>query len=126
MKQISSPAKLFRLAVLISGRGSNMAALIDATQSGKMSCCKRGARVCCRAHAKQRTETGFTAAVECPSQCSIGVASLRLGASLVAASQWLEAEPASFTAVSSAETIHSRSNSYLAFLYQLPPPFPVR
>lgn len=36
MKQISSPAKLFRLAVLISGRGSNMAALIDATQSGKI------------------------------------------------------------------------------------------
>jgi phosphoribosylglycinamide formyltransferase 1 len=34
---MSSPAKKrFRLAILISGRGSNMAALIDATQSGKI------------------------------------------------------------------------------------------
>ena len=31
-----SPTKTFRLAILISGRGSNMAALIDATQSGKI------------------------------------------------------------------------------------------
>jgi len=33
---MSSPAKTFRLAILISGRGSNMAALIDAAQSGKI------------------------------------------------------------------------------------------
>jgi phosphoribosylglycinamide formyltransferase 1 len=33
---MSSPAKTFRLAILISGRGSNMAALIDAAQSRKI------------------------------------------------------------------------------------------
>ncbi len=33
---MSSPAKTFRLAILISGRGSNMAALIDAAQSEKI------------------------------------------------------------------------------------------
>ena len=33
---MSWPAKRFRLAILISGRGSNMAALIDAAQSGKI------------------------------------------------------------------------------------------
>jgi len=33
---MSSPAKTFRLAILISGRGSNMAALIDAAQSGRI------------------------------------------------------------------------------------------
>jgi len=33
---MSSPAKTFRLAILISGRGSNMAALIDATKLGKI------------------------------------------------------------------------------------------
>ena len=33
---MSRRAKTFRLAVLISGRGSNMAALIDAAQSGKI------------------------------------------------------------------------------------------
>jgi phosphoribosylglycinamide formyltransferase-1 len=33
---MSSPAKIFRIAILISGRGSNMAALIDAAQSGKI------------------------------------------------------------------------------------------
>ena len=33
---MSSPAETFRLAILISGRGSNMAALIDAAQSGKI------------------------------------------------------------------------------------------
>ena len=33
---MSAPAKTFRLAILISGRGSNMAALIDAAQSGKI------------------------------------------------------------------------------------------
>jgi phosphoribosylglycinamide formyltransferase-1 len=33
---MSSPAKTFRLGILISGRGSNMAALIDAAQSGKI------------------------------------------------------------------------------------------
>jgi phosphoribosylglycinamide formyltransferase-1 len=33
---MSSPAKTFRLAILISGRGSNMAALIDAAKSGKI------------------------------------------------------------------------------------------
>lgn len=31
---MSSPAKKFRLAILISGRGSNMVALVDAVQSG--------------------------------------------------------------------------------------------
>src|SRR5262245_31453024 len=33
---MSVRAKTFRLAILISGRGSNMAALIDAAQSGKI------------------------------------------------------------------------------------------
>jgi len=33
---MSSPAKKFRLAILISGRGSNMAALIEAAQSGRI------------------------------------------------------------------------------------------
>jgi phosphoribosylglycinamide formyltransferase-1 len=33
---MSSPAKTFRLAILISGRGSNMAALIEAAQSGRI------------------------------------------------------------------------------------------
>lgn len=33
---MSSPAKKFRLAILISGRGSNMAALIDAAKSGQI------------------------------------------------------------------------------------------
>src|SRR5262249_17132122 len=33
---MSPPTKTFRLAILISGRGSNMAALIDAAQSGKI------------------------------------------------------------------------------------------
>jgi phosphoribosylglycinamide formyltransferase-1 len=33
---MSSAAKIFRIAVLISGRGSNMAALIAAAQSGKI------------------------------------------------------------------------------------------
>ena len=33
---MSAPAKTFRLAILISGRGSNMTALIDAAQSGKI------------------------------------------------------------------------------------------
>jgi len=33
---MSAPAKTFRLAILISGRGSNMAALIDAAQPGKI------------------------------------------------------------------------------------------
>jgi len=37
---MSSPAKTFRLAILISGRGSNMAALIDAAQSGKIPHCE--------------------------------------------------------------------------------------
>lgn len=31
---MSSPARIFRLGILISGRGSNMVALIDAAQSG--------------------------------------------------------------------------------------------
>ena len=35
-EQMSQRAKTFRLAILISGRGSNMAALIDAAQSGKI------------------------------------------------------------------------------------------
>jgi phosphoribosylglycinamide formyltransferase 1 len=34
---MSSAVKIFRLAILISGRGSNMAALIAATQSGKIA-----------------------------------------------------------------------------------------
>jgi phosphoribosylglycinamide formyltransferase-1 len=33
---MSSPAKTFRLAILISGRGSNMAALIEAAQCGRI------------------------------------------------------------------------------------------
>lgn len=33
---MSSPASTFRLAILISGRGSNMAAIIDAVRSGKI------------------------------------------------------------------------------------------
>jgi phosphoribosylglycinamide formyltransferase-1 len=37
---MSSPAKTFRLAILISGRGSNMAALIEAAQSGKIPHCE--------------------------------------------------------------------------------------
>lgn len=37
---MSSPAKIFRLAILISGRGSNMAALIDATRSGRIPRCE--------------------------------------------------------------------------------------
>lgn len=35
-----SPAKTFRLAILISGRGSNMAALIEGAQSGKIPHCE--------------------------------------------------------------------------------------
>ncbi len=37
---MSSRAKTFRLAILISGRGSNMAALIDAAQSEKIPDCE--------------------------------------------------------------------------------------
>jgi phosphoribosylglycinamide formyltransferase-1 len=37
---MSTPTKAFRLAILISGRGSNMAALIEAVQSGKIPNCE--------------------------------------------------------------------------------------
>jgi phosphoribosylglycinamide formyltransferase-1 len=39
-EQMSSPTKVFRLAILISGRGSNMAALIEAAQAGKIPNCE--------------------------------------------------------------------------------------
>jgi phosphoribosylglycinamide formyltransferase 1 len=57
---MSSSAKTFRLAILISGRGSNMAALIDAAQSGQIAHCEVAVVI-----TDQSSAAGLQKATEC-------------------------------------------------------------
>jgi hypothetical protein len=48
------------------------------------------------------------------------------GGAVAASTSAAAAEPALHSVISVSEEIHSRSHSYLAFLYQLPPPVATR
>jgi hypothetical protein len=100
-----------------------MFALYEA-QSAKMSCCRRGQGSCC--HNKRQTGPGFAASTECSRQCSVGVVTPPMGGALAPSPESVAAGQVFHSHVFVAEEIHSRSTSYLAFLYQLPPPCAAR
>jgi len=95
---------------------------LSAAQSAKMSCCKRGSGPCCKKHQKQQTEPAWTAGNECAKPCALSILSPKVSDSLAASSASHVTESAFSLAASIPEEIRSRSTSYLAFLYQLPPP----
>src|SRR5258706_13310783 len=94
-----------------------------AAESAKMACCRRGKGSCCH---RRQTGPGFTAAAECSGQCNLGAVSPQTDGAVGASSAVAAAEPALYSVISVSEEIHSRSHSYLAFLYQLPPPVATR
>jgi hypothetical protein len=95
-----------------------------ASQAAKMSCCKPGQASCCRMHSKQRTETGWTAAEQCPRQCGMTAAPPLIDDSLLPAATSHTVDSVRHLATPAVEENQARSTSYLAFLYQLPPPVP--
>jgi hypothetical protein len=97
---------------------------IYAQQSAKLSCCKPGRHACCKMHSRQRTETGWAAAPECNRQCSINSTAPLIGDSALHSVSSQAAEPLS-NVLAAFEENRAHSTSYLAFLYQLPPPVPV-
>ena len=88
----------------------------------KMSCCKRSRGLCCKMHQKQRTETGWVGGSECSRPCGENAVSPQTGDSLVAVSASGAVDSAIQPLIFQPEAARSRSTSYLAFLYQLPPP----
>src|SRR4051794_9609398 len=95
-----------------------------AAQWAKMACCRRGAGSCC--HTRRQTGPGFAASTECSSQCSLRAVAPQTGGSLARLPQTGAVGPTFHSDVFVAEEIFSHSNSYLAFLYQLPPPHAAR
>ena len=113
----------FISAILLLGFSLVFAApmlALYAAQSAKMSCCRRGPGLCC--HTKRQTGPGFAASTECSRQCSLGAAAPQIGGSVAGSPETSVAGHAFHSLVFVAEENHSRSTSYLAFLYQLPPP----
>ena len=93
---------------------------LHAAESAKMACCKRGQGNCC--HTRRHKDVSFEASTESASQCRLGAASLQPCGLLAAPAESGITAPAFHSPVSAVEEALSRSSSYLAFLYQLPPP----
>ena len=93
---------------------------VYAAEAAKMSCCKRGPGACC--HTRRLKGPGLTASTECSRQSSPGAVAPQMGGSLARSPEVDVAGQVSHSPVFVAEEVNSRSTSYLAFLYQLPPP----
>ena len=91
-----------------------------AEQSAKMSCCRRGPGSCC--HTRRQTGPGFAASAECSRDCNLRAVAPQIGGSLARSPESGVAAQPFHSLAFLAEENHSRSTSYLAFLYQLPPP----
>jgi hypothetical protein len=119
----SAPRRLVAL-ILLLGFGAAFASPVlamQASHAAKMKCCKRGKGACCKRH-KPSTGPAWTAINTCAAQCSTAAPATQLGGFEAPAAVASHAAVYDEVDAGAADHVAQGPGSYLAFLYQLPPP----